>query len=154
MREIEAFLAANPSEIVTLILEDYVETPNGLPKLFNDSGLTKYWFPVSSMPQNGQDWPLVSDMVASNQRLIVFTSIKSKQDSEGIAYQWNYMVENQCKQDLLSPHLRFCSWKLYHAMHHTGVSFLEMLDAFDGARNDRLLQTPYRGKEGIHVTSS
>ncbi|RRT57222.1 hypothetical protein B296_00020887, partial [Ensete ventricosum] len=95
MKEIEAFLAANPSEIVTLILEDYVETPNGLPKLFKDSGLTKYWFPVSSMPQNGQDWPLVSDMVASNQRLVVFTSIKSKQDTEGVAYQWNYMVENQ-----------------------------------------------------------
>ncbi|CAL9100413.1 unnamed protein product [Musa textilis] len=99
MKEVETFLAANPSEIVTLILEDYVETPNGLPKLFNDSGLTKYWFPVSSMPRDGQDWPLVSDMVAGNQRLIVFTSIKSKQDTEGIAYQWNYMVENQYGDD-------------------------------------------------------
>ncbi|KAG6479586.1 hypothetical protein ZIOFF_063053 [Zingiber officinale] len=100
MKEIEAFLSANPSEIVTLILEDYVETPNGLTKLFNDSGLMKYWFPVSNMPQNGQDWPLVSDMVANNQRLIVFTSIRSKQDTEGIAYQWNYMVENQCKHPI------------------------------------------------------
>ncbi|KAJ0980153.1 hypothetical protein J5N97_008408 [Dioscorea zingiberensis] len=95
MREIEAFLSANPSEIVTLILEDYVQAPNGLTKLFNDSGLMKYWFPLSSMPENGQDWPQVSKMVANNQRLIVFTSIKSKQDTEGIAYQWNYMVENQ-----------------------------------------------------------
>ncbi|XVF43256.1 hypothetical protein PTKIN_Ptkin02bG0025500 [Pterospermum kingtungense] len=93
-KEVEAFLSANPSEIVTLILEDYVETPNGLPKVFNDSGLMKYWFPVSSMPQNGQDWPLVKDMVANNQRLVVFTSNKSKQESEGIAFQWNYMVEN------------------------------------------------------------
>ncbi|EHA8590100.1 putative PI-PLC X domain-containing protein [Cocos nucifera] len=95
MTEIEAFLSANPSEIVTLILEDYVKAPNGLTKVFNDSGLLKYWFPVSRMPQNGQDWPLVSDMVASNQRLIVFTSVESKQESEGIAYQWNFMVENQ-----------------------------------------------------------
>ncbi|KAF6140091.1 hypothetical protein GIB67_001832 [Kingdonia uniflora] len=95
LREIEAFLSANPSEIVTLILEDYVHTPNGLTKVFSDAGLMSYWFPVSSMPQNGQDWPLVSDMVANNQRLIVFTSIQSKQDSEGIAYQWSYMVENQ-----------------------------------------------------------
>lgn len=99
MKEIEAFLSANPSEIVTLILEDYVQAPNGLTKVFNDSGLLKYWFPVSNMPQNGQDWPLVSDMVANNQRLIVFTSIKSKQDTEGIAYQWNYMVENQYGDD-------------------------------------------------------
>ncbi|OMO72043.1 hypothetical protein COLO4_27853 [Corchorus olitorius] len=93
-KEIEAFLSANPSEIVTLILEDYVETPNGLSKVFKDSGLMKYWFPVSSMPQNGQDWPLVKDMVSNNQRLVVFTSKKFKQESEGIAYQWNYMVEN------------------------------------------------------------
>jgi len=65
--------------------------------VFNASGLFKYWFPVSKMPQNGQDWPLVSDMVASNQRLLVFTSISSKQSTEGIAYQWNFMVENNCE---------------------------------------------------------
>ncbi|KAG8063022.1 hypothetical protein GUJ93_ZPchr0003g17594 [Zizania palustris] len=93
-KEIEAFLSANPSEIVTLILEDYVHAPNGLTNVFNASGLLKYWFPVSEMPQNGKDWPLVSDMVARNQRLLVFTSIMSKQASEGIAYQWNFMVEN------------------------------------------------------------
>jgi hypothetical protein len=49
------------------------------------------------MPTNGQDWPLVSDMAASNQRLLVFTSIRSKQTTKGIAYQWNYMVENNCE---------------------------------------------------------
>lgn len=82
---------------MTLILEDYVETPNGLIKVFSDSGLMRYWFPVSNMPKNGQDWPLVKDMVGNDHRLIVFTSKKHKQESEGIAYQWNYMVENQCK---------------------------------------------------------
>ncbi|KAL1322845.1 hypothetical protein HN51_067854 [Arachis hypogaea] len=95
LKEIEAFLSANPSEIVTIILEDYVHTPNGLTKVFTDAGLMKYWFPLSRMPKNGGDWPLVSDMVSKNQRLLVFTSIKSKEQSEGIAYQWNYMVENQ-----------------------------------------------------------
>ncbi|KAG9160355.1 hypothetical protein Leryth_008772 [Lithospermum erythrorhizon] len=99
LKEIESFLSSHPSEIVTLILEDYVHAPNGLTKLFNDAGLMKYWFPVSSMPKNGQDWPLVSDMVAKNQRLLVFTSIKSKEQSEGIAYQWNYMVENHYGDD-------------------------------------------------------
>ena len=88
---------ANPSEIVTIILEDYVHAPNGLTNVFNASGLLKYWFPVSKMPQSGQDWPLVSDMIASNQRLLVFTSISSKQSTEGIAYQWNFMVENNCE---------------------------------------------------------
>lgn len=97
MKEIEAFLSANPNEIVTLILEDYVEAPNGLTNVFNKAGLKKYWFPLASMPKNGGNWPLVSDMVAKNQRLLVFTSKKAKEQSEGIAYQWNYMVENQCK---------------------------------------------------------
>ncbi|XP_052110854.1 PI-PLC X domain-containing protein At5g67130-like isoform X3 [Arachis duranensis] len=99
LKEIEAFLSANPSEIVTLILEDYVHTQNGLKKVFSDAGLMKFWFPVTNMPRNGGDWPLVSDMVAENQRLIVFTSVKSKEQSEGIAYQWNYMFGDL---DLLS----------------------------------------------------
>ena len=93
-------MSAKPAEIVTLILEDYVQAPNGLTKVFAEAGLMKYWFPVSKMPKNGEDWPLVSDMVANNQRLLVFTSNKSKQESEGIAYQWSYMVENKCKKPL------------------------------------------------------
>ncbi len=101
LKEIEAFMSANPAEILTIILEDYVQAPNGLTKVFADAGLMKYWFPVSNMPKNGGDWPLVSDMVASNQRLLVFTSIRSKEASERIAYQWNYMVENQCKYQVL-----------------------------------------------------
>ncbi|KAF3431607.1 hypothetical protein FNV43_RR26338 [Rhamnella rubrinervis] len=92
LKEVEAFLSANPSEIVTVILEDYVETPNGLTKIFNDS-LMKYWFPASNMPQNGQDY-----MVSNDYRFIVFTSRKHKQESEGIAYQWNYMVPGSASQ--------------------------------------------------------
>eukprot|EP01018_Ginkgo_biloba_P003303 Gb_27392 [translate_table: standard] len=95
LKQIEAFLSANPSEIITIILEDYVHAPHGLTKVFTAAGLMKYWFPVSNMPQNGGDWPLVSDMVANNHRLIVFTSIASKEQTEGIAYEWNYIVENQ-----------------------------------------------------------
>ncbi|XP_057860075.2 PI-PLC X domain-containing protein At5g67130 isoform X1 [Cryptomeria japonica] len=95
LKEIESFLAANPSEIVTIIIEDYVKAPKGLTKVFTAAGLMKYWFPVSRMPQNGQDWPTVADMVAKNQRLVVFTSKSYKEASEGIAYQWKYVVENQ-----------------------------------------------------------
>ncbi|CAN1839133.1 PI-PLC X domain-containing protein At5g67130 [Linum perenne] len=92
LKEVEAFMSANPSEVVTIILEDYVRAANGLTKVFTDAGLVKYWFPVSKMPENGSgDWPLVSDMVKNNQRLIVFTSDQSKESSEGVAYQWTYM---------------------------------------------------------------
>ncbi|THU51026.1 hypothetical protein C4D60_Mb06t26670 [Musa balbisiana] len=95
LKEIQVFLEANPSEVVTIIIEDYVTSPMGLTKVFNASGLFKYWFPVSRMPKNGGDWPLLSDMISRNQRLLVFTSKSAKEASEGIAYEWTYIVENQ-----------------------------------------------------------
>ena len=49
------------------------------------------------MAKYGSDWPSVSDMVVKNYRLIVFTSIDSKEASEGISYEWNCVVENKCK---------------------------------------------------------
>lgn len=93
----EAFLSANPTEIVTIIIEDYVHTSKGLTNLFTSAGLDKYWFPVSKMPKKGEDWPTVTDMVQQNHRLLVFTSVASKEAEEGIAYQWKYMLENERK---------------------------------------------------------
>ncbi|XP_060193816.1 PI-PLC X domain-containing protein At5g67130-like [Lycium barbarum] len=95
LKEIQGFLEKNPSEVVTIFIEDYVTSPKGLSKVFNASGLNKYWFPVSRMPKKGEDWPTVDDMVKQNQRLVVFTSKSSKEASEGIAYEWRYVVENQ-----------------------------------------------------------
>ncbi|KAG5023522.1 hypothetical protein JHK85_019864 [Glycine max] len=67
LKEIQVFLDANPSEIVTIFIEDYVTSPKGLTKVFDASGLRKYWFPVSRMPKNGGNWPTVDDMVKKNQ---------------------------------------------------------------------------------------
>lgn len=94
---IESFLTANPTEVVTLFLEDYVASANGLSNAFEAAGLKRYWFPAASMPKNGGDWPTLREMVARNWRLIVFTSRSAKELEEGIAYEWNYVVENQCK---------------------------------------------------------
>ncbi|EEF43672.1 phospholipase C, putative [Ricinus communis] len=78
LKEVQVFLESHPSEIITIIIEDYVTSPNGLTKVFNAAGLRKYWFPVSRMPKNGGDWPTVDDMVQKNQRLVVFTSKSSE----------------------------------------------------------------------------
>ncbi|CAI8609285.1 unnamed protein product [Vicia faba] len=95
LKEVEAFLTQNPTELVTIIIEDYVHTPKGLTNLFTSAGLDKYWFPVSKMPKKGDDWPTVTEMVQMNHRLIVFTSDASKEAQEGIAYQWKHLVENE-----------------------------------------------------------
>ncbi|KAI4312342.1 hypothetical protein MLD38_037159 [Melastoma candidum] len=47
------------------------------------------------MPKNGGDWPTVSDIARNNQKLLVFTSKSEKEATDGIAYQWRFMVENQ-----------------------------------------------------------
>lgn len=65
--------------------------------MFYAAGLRSFWFPVSKMPKNGGDWPTVKEMIRKNYRLIVFTSNAAKEASEGIAYLWNYVVENQCE---------------------------------------------------------
>ncbi|CAK9159452.1 unnamed protein product [Ilex paraguariensis] len=95
LKEVEAFLSENPSEIITIIIEDYVHSPKGLTNMFTNAGLDKYWFPVSKMPKKGEDWPTIANMIRENHRLLVFTSDSSKEADEGIAYQWRYMVENQ-----------------------------------------------------------
>ncbi|XP_014491839.1 PI-PLC X domain-containing protein At5g67130 [Vigna radiata var. radiata] len=95
LKDMRSFLDANPSEIITIFIEDYVKSSQGLTNLFKASGLSKYMFPVSRMPKNGGDWPTVDDMIQKNQRLVVFTSKSAKEASEGIAYQWTYVVENQ-----------------------------------------------------------
>lgn len=93
-KEIQTFLEANPSEVITVFLEDYT-VAGSLPKVFNASGLMKYWFPVAKMPKTGGNWPLLKDMVSQNERLLVFTSKKAKEAGEGIAFEWNYVVESQ-----------------------------------------------------------
>lgn len=98
LKEVEAFLTENPTEIVTIIIEDYVHTPKGLTNLFTSAGLDKYWFPVSKMPKKGNDWPTVTEMVQANHRLVVFTSDASKEADEEVAYQWRHMVENERKK--------------------------------------------------------
>ncbi|XP_002984037.2 PI-PLC X domain-containing protein At5g67130 [Selaginella moellendorffii] len=103
LREIETFMSQNPSEVITIFIEDYVRRSNAVSTLFANAGLRKYWFPVSRMPKDGSDWPSVANMVANNQRLVVFTSISSKESSEGIAYQWRYVVENQYGDGGLQP---------------------------------------------------
>lgn len=95
--EIRNFLEANPTEVITVFLEDYVQAPKGVTKVFTNAGLMKYWFPVSKMPKNGGDWPTLDEMIHNNLRLLVFTSIESKEESEGVAYEWKYTVENMCK---------------------------------------------------------
>ncbi|KAL4379886.1 hypothetical protein GQ457_02G007930 [Hibiscus cannabinus] len=103
LKEVETFLSRNPTQIITIIIEDHVRTPHALTKLFERAGLKKYWFPVSKMPTGGEDWPTVSEMVKENHRLVVFSSVATREKTEGIAYQWTYLLENESGDGGLKP---------------------------------------------------
>lgn len=104
--------------MVIIFIEDYVRSTNGLTRVFNASGLMEYWYPVNQMPRNGS-WPLLSSMINQNHRLLVFTSIASKEASEGIAYEWNYVVENQCRD--------IFSYRIAHRFYYVCFDALHMM---------------------------
>ncbi|KAL6001675.1 hypothetical protein ACLOJK_007415 [Asimina triloba] len=133
LKEVEAFLSENPTEIVTIIIEDYVHAPKGLTNLFTEAGLLKYWFPVSKMPANNEDWLTVTDMVAQNYRLLVFTSIASKEADEGIAYQWRYMVENERKYSMPS--------NSHNPVSHVVLVFMRFVFLITGIHTAQLAHT-------------
>ncbi|KAG0583962.1 hypothetical protein KC19_3G175400 [Ceratodon purpureus] len=99
LAEIKTFLDANPNEVITIFIEDYVHAPNGISRLFTNAGLMKYWMPVAMMPSNGKPWPTLREMIQRNHRLLVFTQDSTKEATEGIAFQWRYTTENQYGDD-------------------------------------------------------
>jgi hypothetical protein len=64
--QIRGFLAANPGEVVILVLEDYVQA-TVTDSLFRATGLFDYVYTGSVGP-----WPTLGELVAANQRVIVF----------------------------------------------------------------------------------
>ncbi|XP_019186640.1 PREDICTED: PI-PLC X domain-containing protein At5g67130-like [Ipomoea nil] len=99
LSEIKLFLQTNPSEIVTIMIEDYVAKPNGITNVFRAAGLGPFWFPVSLMPKSGEEWLNVDEMIETNKRLVVFGSKSTKESLEGIAYKWRYFIENKYGDD-------------------------------------------------------
>ncbi|GJN25944.1 hypothetical protein PR202_gb13833 [Eleusine coracana subsp. coracana] len=102
LKEIGAFLESNPSAVITIFLEDYTAA-GSLGKVMAAAGLTKFLFPVEKMPKKKEDkWPLLRDMIAQNHRLLVFTSKQGKEATDGLAFQWTYVVETQYGSDGLA----------------------------------------------------
>ncbi|KAJ8637362.1 hypothetical protein MRB53_011629 [Persea americana] len=116
----------------------------------------------------GTWWPTINGSLSS-------LPLKSKQDTEGIAYQWNYMVENQHGDDGMQPGIcsnRKESSPLYDkskslvlvnyfekipypedsCMHHSG-GLINMLHTCYGAAGDRwanfVAVDYYKRSEGV-----
>jgi hypothetical protein len=65
--EIRDFLARNPSEVVTLIIQDAI-SPDETAAAFEAAGLDRYVFPQ----RLGAPWPTLGEMIGRGRRLVVF----------------------------------------------------------------------------------
>jgi hypothetical protein len=74
LRSIGAWLAANPSEVVTLIIQNDVSGAQ-TESAFAEAGLNEMVYPPSSDPS--APWPTLGEMVRSNRRLVVFAEVGS-----------------------------------------------------------------------------
>src|SRR4029078_13074700 len=67
LRTMREFLAANPREVVILVIEDYVP-PEELAAAFEQAGLAELAFRGAPRPP----WPTLEQMAESNQRVLTF----------------------------------------------------------------------------------
>ncbi|KHN05834.1 PI-PLC X domain-containing protein, partial [Glycine soja] len=135
LREVRAFLKTHPTQIITIFIEDHVTSRNGVNKVFNGAGLRRFWFPASKMPKYGGDWPTVKEMIRRNHRLIVFTSNATKEAREGIAYVWNYVVENQYGHDGMKG--GSCSNRVESLPMNTTTKSLVLMNYFRNVQNSK-----------------
>lgn len=101
--DVWAFLDDNPNEVVTIFLEDYTAAkelqaefdfiavkngPGFLRRIYNPDK-DSYW----KVKERGE-WPLLSDLIAWDKRVIIFSSNQNKQGSNYVAYDRDYTKQN------------------------------------------------------------
>lgn len=98
--DVVAFLKKNPREIITLFLEDYSNAEQMAAELTRVSGLAELIYdpdndPVASARAK-RAWPLVSDMIQRNKRLVIFSSKNhdNPKNKLGVAFDQHYTKQN------------------------------------------------------------
>lgn len=80
---VRQFMDTHPHEVLGIFFEDYV-TPTETAAAFVRSGLIRYVY----THEPGDEWPTLGEMVANNQRLVVFSEHKGP-PPDWYAYGWN-----------------------------------------------------------------
>ena len=80
--EVRDFVAANPSEVVTIVIEDYVP-PEEIAAAFERSGLDEYVYD-GPLGEDGAPFPTLQEIIDSGGRVIVM----AENDAGGGRYPW------------------------------------------------------------------
>lgn len=80
--EVTAWVEAHPYDVVTLLLvnSDYIAVENYTAPIEN-SGLIRYLYRPSQIPMTLDSWPTLSEMILSQQRVVVFMDYQANQTS-------------------------------------------------------------------------
>ncbi len=115
LQEINTFLNANPNQIVTLYLDDFVLEKNNLDiqnkmrTVFAQSGIdNKIYF--DARINMGQQWPLISEMIRDKKQLVIFSGHSDWEnlgvfDYKKIVFRTKYYYQSVSKleQDTNDP---------------------------------------------------
>jgi len=89
LEEIRSFMNENTNEVITIILECYVNS-NQIAADLETSGLTKYLYAKS----RNEDWKTLGEMISDNTRLVVLSDKSDAQvGQEWYHYIWDVAVE-------------------------------------------------------------
>ncbi|MBV1940209.1 RICIN domain-containing protein [Streptomyces sp. BV286] len=96
------FLKRNPDEFVTVFLEDYVDPGVLRSELARVNGLSDVLYRPDQTGVRTKGWPRMADLIAANDRLLLFTDHSRSadqaagltRDSFGVMYQREWTVEN------------------------------------------------------------
>ncbi|MFF4565154.1 phospholipase [Streptomyces sp. NPDC001435] len=121
------FLKANPDQFVTVFLEDYVDPGVLRSELARVSGLSDVLYRPDRTGVRQSGWPRLADLIAANQRLLIFTdhsrsadeSAGLTRDSFGVMYQREWTVENYWS---MGSGLGSSDWSCYSRWYDPGTN--------------------------------
>ncbi|MFD7572329.1 hypothetical protein ACFV6U_17665, partial [Streptomyces sp. NPDC059810] len=93
MQTVVDFLAANPQEVVTIFLEDYVSAQQLGNSLGRVRGLDQLLFRPDAWNVRQQGWPRMTDLVGSGKRLLIFSD-EPDREHLGVMYDKAWTVSN------------------------------------------------------------
>ncbi len=93
MQTVVDFLAANPHEVVTIFLEDYVSAQQLGSSLGRVRGLDQLLFRPDAWNVRQQGWPRMTDLVGSGKRLLIFSD-EPDREHLGVMYDKAWTVSN------------------------------------------------------------
>jgi hypothetical protein len=88
---IKTFLEEHPQEVLSIIFESHISAEQ-LERSLSQAGLLPYLYQSHAM---GEAWPTLGQMIAMQQRLVIFSEKDRGNPYPWLLHAWDYMTENR-----------------------------------------------------------